>query len=97
MSFPDNLFEALNVVCKSAGTDAHHCVAIAGQLFVTLRGGRGDPVELPTDGIFVPPPAPPFVPRLKDPDGHTELVKVPWADKQSQWTMLFERLAIDLL
>src|SRR6516165_7441782 len=26
-----------------------------------------------------------------------ELVKVPWADKQSQWTMLFERLAIDLL
>ena len=37
------------------------------------------------------------VPRLKYPDGHTELVKVPWADKQSQWTMLFERLAIDLL
>ena len=37
------------------------------------------------------------VPRLKYPDGHTELLKVPWADKQSQWTMLFERLAIDLL
>ena len=37
------------------------------------------------------------VPRLKYPDGHTELVKVPWADKQSQWTMLFERLATDLL
>ena len=27
----------------------------------------------------------------------TELVKVSWADEQSQWTMLFERMAIDLL
>src|ERR1700747_161195 len=37
------------------------------------------------------------VPRLKYPDGHTELVKVPWADKHSQWTMLFERLAVEVL
>ena len=37
------------------------------------------------------------VPRLKYPDGHTEFVKVPWADKQSQWTLLFERLAVEVL
>ena len=37
------------------------------------------------------------VPRLKYPDGHTEFVKVPWADKHSQWTMLFERLAVEVL
>src|SRR6202008_2873412 len=37
------------------------------------------------------------VPRLKYPDGHTKLVKVPWADKHSQWTMLFERLAVEVL
>src|SRR6201984_2369768 len=37
------------------------------------------------------------VPRLKYPDGHTELVKVPWADKHSQWTKLFERLAVEVL
>ena len=36
------------------------------------------------------------VPRLKYPDGHTEFVKVPWADKHSQWTMLFERLAVEV-
>ena len=37
------------------------------------------------------------VPRVKYPDGHTELVRVPWAEKNSRFTMLFERLAIDLL
>src|SRR6202035_4499454 len=37
------------------------------------------------------------VPRLKYPDGHTEFVKVPWAEKHSQWTMLFERLAVEVL
>jgi transposase len=37
------------------------------------------------------------VPRLKYPDGHTELVKVPWAGRQSQWTLLFERLAVELI
>lgn len=37
------------------------------------------------------------VPRLKYPDGRTELVRVPWAEKNSRFTMLFERLAIDLL
>jgi transposase len=37
------------------------------------------------------------VPRLKSPDGHTEFVKVPWAEKPSQWTMLFEHLAVEVL
>ena len=37
------------------------------------------------------------VPRLKYPDGRTELVRVPWAEKNSRFTLLFERLAIDLL
>ena len=37
------------------------------------------------------------VPRVKYPDGRTELVRVPWAEKHSRFTMLFERLAIDLL
>ena len=37
------------------------------------------------------------VPRLKYPDGRTELVRVPWAGKNSRLTLLFERLAIDLL
>ena len=37
------------------------------------------------------------VPRVKYPDGRTELVRVPWAEKNSRLTVLFERLAIDLL
>ena len=37
------------------------------------------------------------VPRLKYPDGRTELVRVLWAEKNSRLTLLFERLAIDLL
>ena len=35
--------------------------------------------------------------RLKYPDGRTELVRVPWAEKNSRFTLLFEILAIDLL
>ena len=37
------------------------------------------------------------MPRLKYPDGRTELVRVPRAEKNSRLTLLFERLAIDLL
>ena len=30
-----------------------------------------------------------LVPRVKHPDGHTETVKVPWAEARSRWTELF--------
>src|SRR5258708_1593702 len=38
-----------------------------------------------------------LVPRVKYPDGHTETVKVPWAQVRSRWTELFECLAIEVL
>ena len=38
-----------------------------------------------------------LVPRVKYPDGHTETVKVPWAEARSRWTELFECLAIEVL
>ena len=34
---------------------------------------------------------------MKYPDGHTETVKVPWAEARSRWTELFECLAIEVL
>jgi transposase len=37
------------------------------------------------------------VPRLKYPDGSTRNLDVPWAEGSSRFTVLFERLAIDLL
>lgn len=38
-----------------------------------------------------------LVPRVKYPDGHTETVKVPWAEARSRWTALFECFAIEVL
>jgi transposase len=38
-----------------------------------------------------------LVPRVKYPDGHTETVKVPWAEVRSRWTELFECVAIEVL
>lgn len=37
------------------------------------------------------------VPRVKYPDGHTETVKVPWAEPKSRWSVLFEDFAITVL
>lgn len=37
------------------------------------------------------------VPRVKYPDGRTEMVSVPWAEARSRWTELFECLAIEVL
>jgi len=37
------------------------------------------------------------VPRLRNPDGSVETVKVPWAEKGSRFTLLFEAWAIALL
>ena len=37
------------------------------------------------------------VPRVKCPEHGTVTVRVPWAEKHSRFTMLFERLAIDVL
>lgn len=37
------------------------------------------------------------VPRVKYPDGHTELVSVPWAQPHGRFTLMFERWAIAVL
>ena len=37
------------------------------------------------------------VPRLKKEDGTTEMVAVPWAEKGTRWTLMFEALAIRIL
>lgn len=37
------------------------------------------------------------VPRVKHSDGHTEMVRVPWAEPHSRWTLLFENFAITVL
>lgn len=37
------------------------------------------------------------VPRLKKPDGTTEMVAVPWAEKGTRWTLMFEALAVRIL
>lgn len=37
------------------------------------------------------------VPRIKYEDGRTEMVCVPWAEKRSQWSKLFERFALEVL
>lgn len=37
------------------------------------------------------------VPRVKHPDGKTEMVDVPWAEARSRWTELFECVAIAVL
>jgi transposase len=37
------------------------------------------------------------VPRVRHPDGRTEMVAVPWAQKRSRWTVEFEALAIDVI
>lgn len=37
------------------------------------------------------------VPRVRYPNGKTELVKVPWAEKLARWTIAFEALAVEVL
>jgi transposase len=37
------------------------------------------------------------VPRVKYPDGHTEMVRVPWAQPHGRFTVLFESWAIEVL
>jgi transposase len=37
------------------------------------------------------------VPRVRYPDGSTRMVKVPWAEAGSRWTLAFEALAIEVL
>lgn len=37
------------------------------------------------------------VPRVRRPDGRTEVVAVPWAESRSRWTLEFECLAIDVI
>jgi len=37
------------------------------------------------------------VPRVQYEDGSTEMVSVPWAEKRSKWSKLFERFAIEVL
>jgi len=37
------------------------------------------------------------VPRVKYPDGHTEMVRVPWAQPHGRFTLLFECWAIEVL
>ena len=37
------------------------------------------------------------VPRVKYPDGHTEMVRVPWAQPHGRFTLLFEIWAIEVL
>lgn len=37
------------------------------------------------------------VPRVRYPDGHTEMVSVPWATPRSRWTVAFEALAIRVM
>jgi len=37
------------------------------------------------------------VPRIRKPDGSTEMVPVPWAEPRSRWTLMFEAFAIRVL
>jgi transposase len=37
------------------------------------------------------------VPRVRHEDGHTEMVRVPWAEPQSRWTLMFEGFALRVL
>jgi hypothetical protein len=37
------------------------------------------------------------VPRVRHEDGHTEMVRVPWARERSRWTLIFEEFAIRVL
>ena len=37
------------------------------------------------------------VPRVRKPDGSTEMVAVPWAQARSRWTLMFEAFAIRVL
>jgi len=37
------------------------------------------------------------VPRVRYPDGHTEMVAVPWAQARSRWTLVFEAFALRVL
>ena len=37
------------------------------------------------------------VPRVRYADGTTAMVRVPWADERSRWTLSFEALAVEVL
>ena len=37
------------------------------------------------------------VPRVRKPDGSTEMVRVPWAEARSRWTLMFEAIAVRML
>lgn len=37
------------------------------------------------------------VPRVRWPDGRTEMVQVPWAQSRSRWTLMFEGIAVRVL
>jgi transposase len=37
------------------------------------------------------------VPRVRHEDGHTEMVRAPWAEPQSRWTLMFEGFALRVL
>ncbi len=37
------------------------------------------------------------VPRVRWPDGRTEMVQVPWAQPRSRWTLMFEGIAVRVL
>ena len=37
------------------------------------------------------------VPRVRRPDGRTEMVQVPWAQSRSRWTLMFEGIAVRVL
>lgn len=37
------------------------------------------------------------VPRVRRPDGRTEMVQVPWAQPRSRWTLMFEGVAVRVL
>jgi transposase len=37
------------------------------------------------------------VPRVRYADGHTEMVRVPWAQERSRWSLLFESFALRVL
>jgi transposase len=37
------------------------------------------------------------VPRVRRPDGSTEMVQVPWAQSRTRWTLMFEGVAVRVL
>lgn len=37
------------------------------------------------------------IPRVRYPDGRTEMVRVPWAEARSRWTLMFEAFALRVL